>query len=391
MSEAERRIYVDHAATTPLDRSVLERMQPFFRDEYGNPSSLHRHGRAALEAIEGAREKVARALGAAPHEIIFTSGGTESNDLAITGMALALRDRGRHIITSRIEHHCVLRACARLREYFGVDVTYVDVDERGQVSPQAVEREIRPDTVLISIMYANNEVGAVQPVSEIARIARSQGILFHSDGVQAAGALSLNVAELGVQALAFSAHKFYGPKGVGGLYLHESAPIAAVHAGGSQEAGRRAGTENVPGIVGLAEALRIAEKTREAESARQAALRDRLLRELPASAAGLRATGDRCQRLPNHASFVIDGADGETIVLGLDAVGISASTGAACSARAEAPSHVLRAMGYPERAARGSVRFTVGRDTSDEDIDYVIEMFTGIVEEARRIHRFDGR
>lgn len=386
----ERQVYLDHAATTPLDTSVFEAMRPFLTENFGNPSSLHVRGRQALEAIEQARASIAGRLRATPAEIICTSGGTESNNLALRGIAMARRECGNHIITSRIEHHSVLHTCEELAKNWGFEITYLDVDETGQVVPEKVEAAITDRTVLITIMYANNEVGTVQPISRIASVARNHGVPFHSDAVQAPGALTLDVEELGVDALSLSAHKFYGPKGTGLLYLREGVPIVPVQSGGPQERGRRAGTESTAGIVGMAHALQIAEEAREAESTRQASLRERLLREFPRSVSGVQVTGHPHERLPNHASFVIDGVDGDNVVLGLDSVGIAASTGAACSTGLRGHSHVLLAMGHPGSRARGALRLTVGRDTNDHDVDYVLNVLPHIVEATRRIHRFDS-
>ncbi len=387
----ERRIYLDHAATTPVHPQVLDAMLPFFGELFGNPSSLYWRGRLALEAIERAREIIADILGAQPKEILFTSGGSESDNLAIRGVVFEknfpLRSGGGqgggHIITSAIEHHAVLYTCQQLEKYFGCAVTYVPVDAHGLVNPDDVAGAIRDDTVLISIMYANNEVGTIQPIADIGRIARERGIPFHTDAVQAGGALALNVNDLKVDFLSLSGHKFYGPKGVGILFARSAVKFLPTQTGGGQERSRRAGTEYTAGIVGIAKALEMAQSAVNSERSTVRSLRDRLLSEIPQRVEGARVTGHPTQRLPNNASFVIDGIEGETLILGLDKAGIEASTGSACTSGSTEPSHVLKAMGVPDELARGSLRLTLGNENTDPEIERVLEVMPRLVELLR--------
>ncbi|MBI1802542.1 MAG: cysteine desulfurase [Chloroflexi bacterium] len=379
-----KRIYLDHAATTPVHPQALEAMLPFFSESFGNPSSIYLRGRAALEAVEQARQTVADMLGAKPSEIVFTAGGSESDNLAIRGVALARRANGHaHLITSAIEHHAVLYTCQQLERQFGYTVTYVPVDAYGRIAPDEVARAIRPETVLISVMMANNEVGTIQPIEEIGRIARAKDIPFHTDAVQAGGTLPLDVNRLGVDFLSLSAHKFYGPKGVGILYAREGVKFLPMQTGGGQERNRRAGTEYTAGIVGAAKALELAEREREPRNGRLTGLRDRLLDEVPARVAGAQVTGHRAARLPNNASFVIEGVEGETLILGLDQAGIEASTGSACTSGSTEPSHVLKALGVADELARGSLRLTLGVENSEADIDYVLETLPGLIARLR--------
>ncbi len=385
--EAERRpldrtVYLDHAATTPTDPLVVEAMLPFFTSRYGNPSSIYLLAREARRAVDSARETVAEVLGARPAEIVFTASGSESSNLAIKGTALAAGRRSGHVITSSVEHHAVLHTCEYL-EKFGFRVTYLPVDRWGMVDPASVAAAVEDDTVLISVMYANNEVGTIQPVEEIGKVARHHGILFHIDAVQAGGSLDLNVERLGADFLSLSAHKFHGPKGMGALYAREGLPLLPQLQGGSQERNRRAGTENVPGIVGLATALRLAEERRPASNEHNRRLRDRLLREIPARIERTRITGHPTQRLANNASFVFEFVDGEPVLLNLDLAGVAASTGSACTSASMEPSHVLTAMGIDAKLAHGSLRLTVGPDNTDEDIDYVLSVLPGVVERVR--------
>jgi cysteine desulfurase len=382
MSDAARRIYLDHAATTPVHPRVLEEMLPFFSENFGNPSSLYLRGRAALEAVERARALSAELIGARQREILFTSGGTESDNLAIRGVALA--GTKRHIITSAVEHHAVLYTCAQLAKHFGFEVTYVGVDAFGQVNPADVARAIRDDTALISIMYANNEVGTIQPIAEIGRIAHSKGIPFHSDAVQAAGALELDVDALEVDFISLSGHKFYGPKGVGILYARDGANFLPAQTGGGQERSRRAGTEFTAGIVGIATALALSQSERETQHSALSALRDRLLHEIPARIGGAQVSGHPVQRLANSASFTIAGVDGEALILGLDQACIEASTGSACTSGSTDPSHVLKAMGMPDEWAQGSLRLTLGRENTAADVERVLSVLPALVETLRR-------
>ncbi len=385
MTEANEMIYLDHAATTPVDERVLEAMLPFMSRQFGNASSIYALGREAGAALRGAREQVAEILNCTPEEVYFTSGGTESDNAAIRGIALARRERrgAPHIITSLIEHHAVLHTVQWLEKHSGFSATYLPVDAYGRVDPEELAQALREDTALISIMYANNEVGTIQPVAEIGALAREKHIPFHTDAVQAGGLLSLDVQALGVDALSLSAHKFYGPKGVGVLYLRRGIPFIPTQTGGGQERGRRAGTENVAGAVGLATALRLAQENRETEGARLIGLRDRLLQGILSSIPDSRLTGHPTLRLPNSASVVIQYIEGESILLSLDMEGIAASSGSACTSGSLEPSGVLTAMGLPPEIAHGSLRLTLGHSTTEEQVDAVLRVLPGIVQRLR--------
>jgi len=381
---SERRVtYLDHAATTPVDPRVVEAMLPYFTERYGNASAIYTLGREARQALDQARAGVAEVLNCSPKEIVFTSCGTESDNLAIRGVAWMNRERGDHIITSSIEHHAVSHTCKQLEKRFGFNVTYVPVDEYGRVDPGDVEKATTDGTVLISIMYANNEVGAIEPISEIGEIARNHSIPFHTDAVQAAGSLSLDVQELNVDLLTLSSHKFYGPKGVGVLYVREGLELVPAQSGGGHENGLRSGTENVPYIVGLAKALTLVEERREEESQRLTALRDRLTDGVLSSIPHSRLMGHPSERLPNNANFVFEYVEGEGMLLSLDMQGIAASSGSACATGSAEPSHVLVAMGVPPSVAHGSVRMTLGRENTEEDVDRVLEVLPGLVERLR--------
>ena len=376
-------IYLDHAATTPTRPEVVARMLPYFGELFGNPSSIYTLGRKSLDAIDSAHEAVARALNCRPTEIVFTGGGSEADNLAIKGIAYAQRRRGDHIITTAIEHHAVLRTCERL-EQEGYRVTYLPVDEYGRVTPEQVEAAITDQTALVTIMYANNEIGTIQPIAEIGRICRERRVPFHTDAVQAGGQIELDVAALQVDMLSLSAHKFYGPKGVGLLYVRQGTRVQPQTLGGSQERNRRAGTENVPGAVGAAVALERAQTTRNEESARLAALRDRLISgvlQIPDT----ELTGHPEWRLPNNASFAFAGVEGESLLLNLDLVGVAASSGSACTTGSVEPSHVLMAMGVSEGAARGHLRLTLGHSNDDRDVDFVLEHLPAIVARLRAL------
>ncbi len=383
MTASERMIYLDHAATTPVDPRVLEAMLPYFTQQYGNPSSIYALGRAAHKALDEAREKISAVLGCRPTELVFTGCGSESDNLAIKGVAQANQKKGNHIITSAIEHHGILHACQYL-EKFGYEVTYLPVDQYGRVNPADVEQAITDRTVLVSIMYANNEVGTIQPISEIAQICKTRRIPFHTDAVQAGGALDLNVNRLGVDLLSLSAHKFYGPKGVGILYIRQGTRILPQLQGGSQERNRRAGTENVAGIVGAGEALRLAYEALEEHNAHVMALRDQLIQRL-LTIPGAHLTGHPTERLPNNASFCFERIEGESVLLNLDMLGIAASSGSACTSASLDPSHVLLAMGVPPELAHGSLRLTLGKDNTQEDIDAVADALPGIIEKLRAL------
>ncbi|GER86407.1 cysteine desulfurase NifS [Dictyobacter vulcani] len=378
---SERTIYFDHAATTALDARVLEAMLPYLTTEYGNASSIYTIGRHAMQAIDHSREQVAELLHARPSEIAFVGCGTESDNLAIKGMAFASQKKGKHIITTPIEHHAVLYTCQYL-ERFGFDTTYLPVDEYGMVNPEDVERSITDQTVLVSVMYANNEVGTIEPIAEIGRICRARKIPFHVDAVQAGGALPIDVLELKADMLSLSSHKFYGPKGLGILYVRQGMRILPQLQGGSQERGRRAGTENVANIVGAASALKLAYEEMPEVTPRVQALRDRLIAgvlQIPRS----RLTGHPTERLPNSASFAFEGVEGESILLNLDLLGVAASTGSACTSGSVDPSHVLVAMGFPSGWSHGSLRFTLGKHNTEEEVETVLGALPGIIERLR--------
>jgi cysteine desulfurase len=379
----ERFIYLDHAATTALDTRVLDAMLPYLTTEYGNASSIYTLGRHAMQAIDGAREQVADILGCRPTEVTFTGCGSESDNLAIKGMAFTSQKKGNHIITSPIEHHAVLHTCQYL-ERFGFKTSYLPVDSYGRVDPDDVGRAITDQTILVSIMYANNEVGTVEPIAEIGRICRARKVPFHVDAVQAGGSLPLDVAELNADLLALSAHKFYGPKGVGILYTRQGMRLLPQLQGGSQERGKRAGTENVAGIVGAVTALRLAYEDLPQVMPRIVALRDRLIEGILAIP-GSQLTGHPKERLPNNASFVFEGIEGESILLNLDLLGVAASTGSACTSGSVDPSHVLLALHLPVELAHGSLRLTLGKDNTDEDVDTVLSELPGIIEKLRQL------
>jgi cysteine desulfurase len=384
----ERTIYLDHAATTALDRRVLDAMIPYFTTEYGNASSIYLLGRRAMQSIDGAREEVAEVLNCRPTEVVFTAGGSESDNLALKGLAFAAQKKGQHILTTPIEHHAVLHTC-RYLERFGFTSTYLPVDSSGRVDPAEVERALTEQTILVSVMYANNEVGTIEPIAEIGRICRARKVPFHVDAVQAAGALPLDVAALNVDLMSLSAHKFYGPKGVGILYVRQGMRLLPQLQGGSQERGKRAGTENVAGIVGAAAALRLAYEELPVVLPRLQVLRDRLVAGV-LQIAGSELTGHPHERLPNNASFVFAGLEGESILLGLDLLGIAASTGSACTSGSVDPSHVLLALGFDAERARGSLRLTVGRENTAEDVTIFLAALPAIVERLRLYQRESG-
>ena len=386
MSEP-RPIYLDHAATTSVHPSVIDVMLPYFGESYGNPSSSYGLARDARRAIDDARDTVAELLGARSTEIIFTSGGSESDNLAIKGVAMASRDRGRHIVTTAIEHHAVVHACELLERYLDFDVTVVPVDSRGRVDPDDVARALRPDTVLVTVMLANNEVGTIQPVAEIAKLAHEQGVPVHTDAVQGGSSLDLDVGKLGVDLLSLSAHKFQGPKGVGVLYVRRGTPILPQQQGGGQERGMRAGTENTAGIVGATTALRLAQDGKAGFVEHCTGLRDYLVEGVLERVEDALVTGHPTERLANNASFAFRGADGEAMLMALDAEGIAASAGSACTSGTLEVSHVLRAMGLDDDLGGGSLRLTLGMDNSREDVDRVLEVLPGIVDRARAARR----
>ena len=376
-------IYLDHAATTAVHPAVVEAMLPYFGESYGNPSSSYALARDARRAIDDARDSVAELLGARSTEIIFTSGGSESDNLAIKGVAMASTERGRHIVTSAVEHHAVLHACELLERYLGYEVTFVSVDQYGVVDPNAIGRALRPDTVLVTVMLANNEVGTIEPIAEIAAIARARGIPVHTDAVQGGSSLDLDVSRLGVDLLSLSAHKFQGPKGVGVLYVRRGIPILPQQQGGGQERGMRAGTENTAGIVGATTALRLAQERRTEFVQHCTELRDYLVEGVLERVEDAVVTGHPTERLANNASFAFRGADGEAMLMALDAEGIAASVGSACTSGTLEVSHVLRATGLDDELGGGSLRLSLGIDNTRADIERVLEVLPGVVERAR--------
>ena len=377
-------IYLDHASTTPADPEVVAAMLPWHSEQFGNPSTVYSLGLTAAQAVQGAREAIAKAMGADADEICFTSGGTESDDWAILGTAEAQQKKGRHLITSTIEHHAVLESMEYLEKH-GYEITRVPVDGGGLVDPESVRRAIRPDTILVSVMHANNEVGTIQPIAEIGKITRETGVLFHVDAVQTAGKLPLDVEALGVDMLSVSAHKLYGPKGIGLLYLRKRTRISPLFHGGGQEKGRRAGTHNVPGIMGMAKAFELAGARMGGDADREAALRDRLWQGLSGDIEAIYLNGDPVRRLPNNLNVRLDGIEGEAMILMLDMEGICVSSGSACTTGSLEPSHVLLAMGIPAEHAHGSLRVTLGRGTTAEDIDHFIKVFPPIVSRLREM------
>ncbi len=376
-----RAVYLDHAATTPLDLRVRRAMEPYLKSEFGNPSSLHRWGRRARMAIDAARETLAAALHADPAEICFVSSGTESCNLAVIGCALKAPANRRHILVSAVEHHCVLHAAEWLRP-FGYEVEHIPVDRYGQVDPDAMRERIRDETWLVSVMHANNEIGTLQPVEAIARICKERGVWFHVDAVQTFGLLPVDVEAIGCDLLSVSAHKIYGPKGAGALYVRALTPLQPLTVGGGQERDRRAGTENVAGIVGFAEAVKLAEATRETEAQRLTQLRDRFIQTVRETIPNAILTGHPTERLPGNAHFRFVGVPADSLLIALDRAGIGASSGAACSAGSLEPSHVLLALGWDETAAQEGVRFTLGHDTTWDDLQYVVDV---LCREVRRI------
>ncbi|HLJ54346.1 MAG TPA: cysteine desulfurase family protein [Chthonomonadaceae bacterium] len=376
-------VYLDHAATTPVSESVLAAMMPYFCDYYGNPSAIHTLGAASRDAVENARESVASALNARPEEIVFTSGGTEADNTAIRGAAFA--GAGRHLLCSAVEHHAVLETMEALATRCGYALDVVPVDRDGLVDPDEVARRIRPDTALVSIMHANNEVGSVQPIGEIGTICRARGVLFHTDAVQTFGKLPIDVRSMGIDLLSVSGHKLYGPKGVGALYVRRGVKLERYQDGGEQERGRRAGTLNVPGIVGLGRAAEDAVAEMPAEAERLRRLRDTLIADVESRIDGARLSGPRACRLPGNAHFCIEGVQGESVLLALDGAGIYASAGSACSAGSVEPSHVLAAMGVARDLARGAIRLTMGRATTEDVVATVVQALSAAVRDIRRL------
>jgi len=380
----KKMIYLDNAATTKTSPEVVEAMLPYFSEFYGNASTVYEFGGKSKEAISSARETIAAAIGAKENEIYFTAGGSESDNWALKAAAEAYKDKGRHIITSKIEHHAILHTCQWL-EQNGYEVTYLDVDEFGVVKLEELKKAIRPDTILISIMFANNEIGTIEPVAEIGKIAREHGVLFHTDAVQAFGQLPINVDQLNIDMLSSSGHKLNGPKGIGFLYIRKGIKIRSFLHGGAQERKRRAGTENVPGIVGFGKAVELALATMKERTDRERELRDylmeRVLKEIPFT----RVNGDRSNRLPNNVNLCFQFVEGESLLIMLDMKGICGSSGSACTSGSLDPSHVLLAIGLPHEIAHGSLRLTLGSDTTKEDIDFTVDAIKEIVGQLREM------
>ncbi len=382
-----RYVYLDHAATTPPHPEVAKAMEPYLAEKFGNPSALYALGRESRNAIEEARGKVASLIGAPPDEVYFTSGGSESDNMALLGTLLANEAKGNHVVTTAIEHHAVLETAEFLHKH-GYEATIVAVDSEGLADPDEIRAAITPKTVVVSVMHANNEVGTIEPLAEISTVCREAGVVFHSDAVQTVGNIPLDVGELGVDLLSMSGHKLYGPKGVGAIYIRRGTKISRFIHGGEQERGMRAGTENIGGIVGLGTAAEMASLEMDEKVPRTRALRDRLIEGLTSSIDDMALNGHPERRLPNNAHFRIKFIEGEAICLQLDTFGIFASTGSACSSEALEPSHVLLAMGVDPREAQGSVRFSLGRSTTEEDIDYVIEKLPPVVARLRSMSPF---
>jgi len=379
-----RRVYLDNAATTPLLPEVREAMLPYLGEAFGNPSSLHDWGEPAREAMETARAQVAQLIGANAEEIIFTGSGTESNNFAIKGLALAQQSKGKHVVVSAIEHFSVLHS-ARTLEKWGFELTLVPVDKYGVVDPEEVRKSLREDTVLVSVMHANGEVGTIEPIKEIAQITRENNVAFHTDAVATAGTIPVDVDELGVDALSLAGNQFYGPKGVGALWVRKGVRIKPFLDGGVQEGGRRAGTENVPAIAGLGKAAELAKASMTSRTKHLTQLRDRLLTGLPGEIGHVVVTGHPQNRLPGHASFCVEFIEGESMLMLLDSQGVAVSSGSACTSRALKASHVLIAMGLSHAVAQGSILFTLGLDNTPEDMDYVLEVLPPIVDRLRQM------
>lgn len=377
----KREIYMDYAATTFVKPEVLKEMNPYFTEYFGNPSSVYYISRKTKMAIVKARESVSKTINANKDEIFFTSGGSEADNWAIKGIALANGNKGRHIITTKIEHHAVLNTCRYLEKH-GFEISYLQVDKSGRVNLESLRKAIREDTILVSVMFANNEIGTLEPIEEIGKLCREKGILFHTDAVQAVGNVPIDVQKMNIDLLSMAAHKFYGPKGMGALYIKKGIKIDGLIQGGSQERGRRAGTENIPGIVGMGKALSLASENMNEESKRLTYLRDRLIDGL-LKIPGTRLNGDRTNRLPGNVNVTFDSVDGEVLVMALDDIGIYASTGSACSAGSIEPSHVLTAIGLSDKNAKSSLRLTLGAKTTEEDVDYAVSSLNEIISKLR--------
>lgn len=377
-------IYLDHAATTPLDKDVLKEMLPFFSEDFGNANSQHTYGQKAASAVIKAREEIAECLNAKPSEIYFTSGGTEADNWALKGVALAHKDKGRHIITSKIEHSAIYASCKQL-ETLGFEVTYLDVDSEGFVSSDTLKNAIKNDTILVSIMFANNEIGTIEPIKELCAIAHEKGVLFHTDAVQAAGSVKLDVKDLGVDLMSISSHKFYGPKGVGALYVRNGVKIEKLISGGEQERSKRGGTTNVPGVVGMAKALKKACSKIDENAKYVSSLRDRFVLEVESKIEMIKFNGPRHDRLPNNASFSFRFIEGESILFSLDLRGVCASSGSACSSGSLEPSRTLMAIGVPVGTAHGTIRFSFGKHNTVEEVDKTVEILADEVNRLRQM------
>ena len=379
-----RQVYLDYSATTPVKKEVLDAMIPYFTEHFGNPSSLYSVSEPSKEAIAAARGQVASLINADAKEVFFTSGGTEADNWAIMGVADALKNKGNHIITTKIEHHAVLHTCEFLEKH-GCEVTYLDVDSEGRVNPADLEAAIKDNTILVSIMFVNNEVGSVQPIKELAAIAKAHGVLFHTDAVQAIGNVEIDVKEMGIDLMSMSAHKIYGPKGIGGLYIRRGVRLSNYMHGGAQETRKRAGTENLPGIVGFGKAAELAKENLQEHIEHCSSLRNYLIEQLQANIENIYVNGSMEHRHPGNANVTFEYIEGEAMLLYLDMNGISVSTGSACSSTSLTPSHVLSALGIPVERIHGTLRMTVGDMTTKEDIDYTVEVLTKVVKLLREI------
>lgn len=377
-------IYMDHSATTPVKKEVLDEMLPYFSEFYGNPSSVYTLSNQSKVAIDKAREQVAKALGSKKTEVYFTGGGSESDNWAIKGVAFKNFDKGNHIITTKIEHHAVLHTCEYL-ETKGFEVTYLDVDEYGMISLEDLERSIKDTTILISIMFANNEIGTIQPIKEIGALAKKHGVLFHTDAVQAVGSIAIDVKDMNIDLLSLSAHKLYGPKGVGALYIKQGLKIDSLITGGAQERNKRAGTENIAGIVGLGKAIELAYENLEDNNKKLISLRERLIKNIYEKIDYVRLNGHPTERLPGNVNFCFQFIEGEALLLSLDMMGIAGSSGSACTSGSLDPSHVLLAIGLSHEIAHGSLRLSLGTANTEEEVDYVAESLVGIVDRLRKM------
>jgi cysteine desulfurase len=380
----KKTIYMDNSATTPVRKEVLEEMIPYFSEQYGNPSSIYTLGQESKVAVEKAREQVAKALGADNKEIYFTAGGSESDNWAIKGIALRNKDKGNHIITTKIEHHAVLHTCDYLQKH-GFDITYLNVDKDGLIDLEELKAAITDKTILISIMFANNEIGTIQPIKEIGQIAKERNIYFHTDAVQAIGNIKIDVKDMNIDLLSLSAHKFYGPKGIGVLYIKQGTKIDNLIAGGAQERNKRAGTENVPGIVGLGKAIELVYENLDEKNEKIIALRERLITKIQENIKYVRLNGHRTKRLPGNVNFCFRFIEGESLLLSLDMEGIAGSSGSACTSGSLDPSHVLLAIGLPHEIAHGSLRLSLGIYNTEEEVDFVVEKLIEIVDRLRKM------